>query len=57
MITGGFKGKTQEIVDELIERLHHLFPKTSIVGEYGMTELSSQMWSRSLSDRFVAPPG
>ena len=57
MITGGFKGKTQEIAaDELIERIHHLFPNTSIVGEYGMTELSSQMWSRSLSDRFMAPP-
>ena len=57
MITGGFKGKTQEIeADELIERLHHLFPNTSIVGEYGMTELSSQMWSRSLSDRFMTPP-
>ena len=48
MITGGFKGKTQEISDELIEHLHHLFPKTSIVAEYGMTELGSQMWSRSV---------
>ena len=57
MITGGFKGKTQEIeADELIKRLHHLFPNIKIVGEYGMTELSSQMWSRSLEERFITPP-
>ena len=57
MITGGFKGRTQEIEeDELIQRLHHLFPNARIVGEYGMTELSSQLWSSSLSERFRVPP-
>ena len=57
MITGGFKGKTQEIeADELIKRLKHLFPNTPLVGEYGMTELSSQMWSPTLHKRFTAPP-
>ena len=57
MITGGFKGRTQEIEeDELIQRLYHLFPDTRVVGEYGMTELSSQLWSNSLAERFRVPP-
>ncbi len=57
LITGGFKGRTQEIEGaELIKRLRHLFPTATIVGEYGMTELSSQMWSHPLEGRFFAPP-
>ena len=57
MITGGFKGRTQEIPEEILKaRLRHLFPTASIVGEYGMTELSSQMWSSTLESRFCAPP-
>ncbi len=57
LITGGFKGRTQEIEGtELIARLRHLFPTAKIVGEYGMTELSSQMWSHPLEGRFLSPP-
>ena len=57
MITGGFKGRTQAIEEqELIARLRHLFPTANIVGEYGMTELSSQMWCPTLESRFQAPP-
>ena len=57
MITGGFKGRTQAIDErELIARLRHLFPTANIVGEYGMTELSSQMWCPTLESHFQAPP-
>ena len=57
MITGGFKGRTQAIDEqELIARLRHLFPTATIVGEYGMTELSSQMWCPTLESHFQAPP-
>ena len=48
MITGGFKGRNQQLSsDELQQRLYHLFPNTKVVGEYGMTELSSQLWSKT----------
>jgi hypothetical protein len=47
MQTGGFKGRTHAIEpDELVERIAHAFdlPAERIVGEYGMTELSSQLY-------------
>ena len=57
MITGGFKGKTVDLdEEELSKRVRHLFPNCRIVGEYGMTELSSQLWSPSIDDRFIPPP-
>ena len=57
MITGGFKGRQQEIPEEeLHQRLYHLFPNAMIVGEYGMSELSSQMWSTDLRSLFKPPP-
>lgn len=48
MVTGGFKGRALRIdgnalLDELRARLG---PETALVGEYGMTELSSQLWTR-----------
>ena len=61
--TGGFKGKTVEIPRETLlarvaERLG--VPAPQVVREYGMTELSSQCYTRSLAggdpDLFVAPP-
>lgn len=47
MVTGGFKGRTREVpTAELYARTANAFglPETNIVGEYGMTELSSQLY-------------
>lgn len=65
MQTGGFKGKSREVpADELrqdIARLFHVDTR-SIVSEYGMTELSSQFYERTLFDEtarhgvYVEPP-
>ena len=56
MITGGFKGRLRELrEDDLIESSRVLFgPSVQIVQEYGMTELSSQLWD--VGGGFVAPP-
>jgi hypothetical protein len=56
MITGGFKGQRRELgEDELVESSRTLFGAcVQIVQEYGMTELSSQLWD--VGDGFVAPP-
>jgi hypothetical protein len=60
--TGGFKGRTGEIsradlLDRLAQRL--AVPASAVVREYGMTELSSQCYTRALEggdpDLFVAP--
>jgi hypothetical protein len=53
MLTGGFKGRTREIPEaELRARLAALFAldERAIVGEYGMTELTSQLYEPTLSD-------
>jgi acyl-CoA synthetase (AMP-forming)/AMP-acid ligase II len=47
MTTGGFKGRSlsvspKELLAEAVERLGGV----AVVGEYGMTELSSQLWTR-----------
>jgi hypothetical protein len=61
--TGGFKGRTQELTrEELAARLGTWLgvPPGSIVREYGMTELTSQCYTRALAggdpNLFVAPP-
>ena len=57
MVTGGFKGKRVQISEmDLQQRLLTIFPNTRIVGEYGMTELSSQLWSPSIGEAFLPPP-
>jgi hypothetical protein len=70
MQTGGFKGKTREIEpSELRARLTQTLyvPPERIVGEYGMTELTSQLYEPTLPEsrlarqhgnarRYVAPP-
>lgn len=66
MFTGGFKGKSREIApDELRAQLKARYGVrgTHIVSEYGMTELSSQLYGRSLlmlqeetPERLWAPP-
>lgn len=45
MQTGGFKGKTREIpAHELSLQLREVLSPLAVVGEYGMTELSSQLY-------------
>ena len=65
MQTGGFKGKSREIAaDELRAELSRAFAIAphAIVAEYGMTELSSQCYERTLMDPelrhgvYVEPP-
>ncbi len=57
MITGGFKGRHAELSEkELLDQLHFLFPTARMVGEYGMSELCSQLWSFELGGRFYPPP-
>ncbi|MBX7244168.1 MAG: hypothetical protein K1X53_01640 [Candidatus Sumerlaeaceae bacterium] len=53
METGGFKGRTREIPRlEFYRQLSAVFgiPEWRIINEYGMTELSSQFYDRSLVD-------
>lgn len=53
MQTGGYKGKSREVdVEVLRKAVSHAFginPRY-IIGEYGMTELSSQFWEATLVD-------
>jgi hypothetical protein len=65
MLTGGFKGRTREVsADELRRQIARVFgvEERAVVGEYGMTELSSQFWEATLVDpgarhgAYVAPP-
>ncbi len=65
MQTGGFKGKSREVdAAELRGVVSRVFavPERAIIGEYGMTELSSQLWEATLVDAaarhdvYVEPP-
>ena len=61
METGGFKGRSREVVPEELHRWmgQHLgIHKDDIINEYGMTELMSQLYSiRDMSDgRLGLPP-
>ncbi len=65
MQTGGYKGKSREVPADVLRRdLARAFhvPVTSIVAEYGMTELSSQFYEWTLRDpsarhgQYVEPP-
>jgi hypothetical protein len=61
MQTGGFKGRTREIAPERLRsgvaRLFRI-PKEQVIGEYGMTELTSQLYEGTLpGGPLVAPPG
>jgi len=59
METGGFKGMDREIgKEDLYARLSRCFrvEVDSIWNEYGMTELSSQFYSRGLGRPHFAPP-
>jgi hypothetical protein len=57
--TGGFKGRTRELSrPELLARVEERLgvPAGRIVREYGMTELTSQLYTRPGGDLFLPPP-
>ncbi len=56
MLTGGFKGRRRELEPTTLRRLaeERLGSRLRWVGEYGMTELSSQCWDTGSG--FHAPP-
>jgi hypothetical protein len=67
MTTGGFKGRTREIApDELVRQAALAFgiDESCVIGEYGMTELTSQLYEgvlprggpRGARGVFVPPP-
>lgn len=64
MQTGGFKGRTREVAPETLRtQLATCFsvPRSKVVAEYGMTELSSQLYQPGVRDgdedvRYQAPP-
>jgi hypothetical protein len=62
MVTGGFKGRTREVArGELLARLAAALgvAPERVVGEYGMTELTSQLYTRALAGgdpEVYAPP-
>ena len=52
MQTGGFKGRSREVApDELRAAVSKAFavPEAQVIGEYGMTELSSQLYETTLA--------
>jgi hypothetical protein len=59
MQTGGFKGKSREVdaaeLRRLVARTFRV-DERSVVGEYGMTELSSQFWEATVANP-AAPTG
>jgi len=55
MVTGGFKGRHSELDGPALERaITERLGGVRAVGEYGMTELSSQLWDTG--EGFRAPP-
>lgn len=62
MVTGGFKGRTTRLDPPgLYRALASRFGQPRVVGEYGMTELSSQLWTDPVAagevpTAFIAPP-
>ena len=57
MITGGFKGRGVRVdAAGLWKEIEGIFPGVRCVGEYGMTELSSQLWSPGPTAPFSPPP-
>lgn len=57
MVTGGFKGRRVDLDEHgLLRALARLLPGTRLVGEYGMTELSSQLWAVPAGSPYRPPP-
>ena len=58
MQTGGFKGRAREVIAaELRRSVAQLFSidERAVVGEYGMTEISSQFWETTVADERAKP--
>lgn len=59
MQTGGYKGRSREVEPGMLRQLlsgRYGIPEDYIVAEYGMTELSSQLYETSLRDRVMGHP-
>ncbi len=62
MVTGGFKGRDTRLdAPAMYHALGERFGAPRVVGQYGMTELSSQLWTGPvgagmLPGAFIAPP-
>ena len=57
MVTGGFKGRRREVAPSvLMSALARLLPGGSVVGEYGMSELASQLWAIPAGGAYRPPP-
>lgn len=60
MFTGGYKGRSRELDEATLRQTlcaRFGVGADHVVTEYGMTELSSQLWSRELLDRGVTARG
>lgn len=59
METGGYKGSGRELAKADLYEMFDQFlglPEDSVINEYGMTELSSQFYTRGLGRAHTAPP-
>jgi acyl-CoA synthetase (AMP-forming)/AMP-acid ligase II len=57
MVTGGFKGRARTVPQHILyNALSTRLLGASIVGEYGMSELGSQLWSVPATGPFRPPP-
>lgn len=57
MVTGGFKGRRSDVpVDALSRGIDEAFAGVRVVLEYGMTELSSQLWAADFDAPYHPPP-
>lgn len=59
MLTGGFKGRNTHLSEsQLRKKTARAFsiPESQIIGEYGMTELSSQLFEEGTAGLYHAPP-
>lgn len=59
MLTGGFKGRSRTLDASSLERLIEErlgLPANAIIGEYGMTEWTSQAYGSGVRPALVAPP-
>jgi acyl-CoA synthetase (AMP-forming)/AMP-acid ligase II len=57
MVTGGFKGRRRSVPPAILyETLARRLPGAQVVGEYGMSELASQLWAVPAGAPFVPPP-
>jgi hypothetical protein len=55
MVTGGFKGRSREVTETVLYERAQRMLGADVVTEYGMTELSSQLWGKPGAP-YVPPP-